>query len=526
MAGTGYDAAFTSTDTARWLSNAATNVTEEVASSLNAAFGNSGDAGFQDPFRFAWFFDQHGDGASPGSSGDSASQSAKQPIGVGVMPEAVGSMPHNDGTGSMAGLIQNPGPTSPQQAVPPALNGPTMAAASNKIGHINRPASVMRHDDETPTMPLSQSIMVGLNANDDNGSAFVSVGVPGTRDYNMSTNYGPDPDFVPIWPVYTYFNAPGYLSFAVTRTGTGNVHIWYGDSKESAHLDGGSPFRTESGVSYDTFFVEGISASSDLNDVDITVTFTGDGMAPKSNDIPVTVGPICKSFALNPAEGQQVTFIDKADPAAGIPADGLSGIWAVTAAAHGSMNFDAEVTVNGIAGSAIFIQDQIGDMNGGLMDGAGFDFTGASGRLSQYVRLKAGNSFPLLDRLDKGGEPVSPAYNGEFTRDSNDTRQVLHAEDGPTSGVPGGGASADLAQIDLQYNFSMYLVWRFNDGAMIGLAHQSWHCVLAANTNVPGKGVSVIVGGSGVFVDASPVKNQQLPPKMDGTLANYAFEIS
>ena len=124
--------------------------------------------------------------------------------------------------------------------------------------------------------------------------------------------------------------------------------------------------------------------------------------------------------------------------------------------------------------------------------------------------------------LDMTPGDVPPFFRSSLPINTPNEQQVL-AFDIPMSGFPPN--SDDLMIIDVGFRFTLYLVWQFSDGTIYTLAKDNWNVVFAADTYVPGRGVTHVRDESGVFADQNYEVTHMIVPKRTGPIANSLLRI-
>jgi hypothetical protein len=261
--------------------------------------------------------------------------------------------------------------------------------------------------------------------------------------------------------------------------------------------------------------LEGFEPSSELRDISVSVNYVLQGNLTGwrvfgSDALAVTVTPVIDSFSITPG---------RVDWKNGV--NGLNGLATDLSERNGApgASFQAKVFKENLAGEVTIIQNLTNALNGAHGFGAGWVFTGASGRPSLNTALTiAPKTFPVLDRI---GDPPPPDVDSDFDRGEAQGYQWITADDSPLSGGSP-PVSGDLASIDLELDFRLYLVWRYAQGILYTLAYEDWSVVFLADQNGgQDKGVTRLLRPDGI-THGDPVRSHLNPvvvaPKSNGNL--------
>ncbi len=319
-----------------------------------------------------------------------------------------------------------------------------------------------------------------VNANNDNGSQ-VTDGWPARRDFEYPYNPG-DFDFVRATVTEIPPGSEGELTYGFTSLSEipDVVRFW----------DAGKQNVTEGGyypnVPADVFHIEGLEPSIVEDDVKITVCYVH---TVPPDPIPrlgwgvvyISITPIIKEFTVKPYQAGQPNIHFKAN-------DPLRGLIVNTPDGDLGVKFLGHVRKNSIRGDLVFIHNLI-SVGNALHAGstAGVEYTPGSGLPSKNLLPKPEKNFPMVD-----SNPYAdgfPIYNHGSFQDVEKTAEVhkIYAEDAPDTGTPSDGANANkISLMDMNYVFTLYLVWQFPGDVFYPLAEIDWYVEFWADDKRPG----------------------------------------
>jgi hypothetical protein len=362
-----------------------------------------------------------------------------------------------------------------------------------------------------PYIPSCDGLCLGglsdvpVNADNENGSALKTAGIPTTRDFTITTPTAyADQEILTYTVTSNGLPAGGTWDWVLIQNDKGQVRLWK-DAKKSATLS------VPNGATTFTFSVEGTHESAAAGDITLFFSYTANGTVYDSNTLKITVTPVVNSFTVTPAAGQNINFVDQTPT-------GLQGLTA-QGIVDGTFKFGEVVNadiVNGPRVSMYFVQNLTEVKNGANGSAAGIVYTAASGLANlNYVPDTTQNpplTFPCLDSLSN-----KPTDYGDFTTNATPTGVIIQGDDSPRLG--GNKNNDKIAIIDFQNSYRVYLVAQFGDGSLYSVGYINWKANFWADTNVPTKGVSVIRDPKGVTADATwTVSN--LDPQTNPPTAN------
>jgi hypothetical protein len=309
----------------------------------------------------------------------------------------------------------------------------------------------------------------------------------------------------------------GTITVNDVEDGTGRLRFWT-DAKKDFHAN---TIDVLDNVGSETVYVEGVHESLFEGDVAVHLTYTdGNGVTVFWTHW-VTVTPVVLDFAVTPAAGQNINFVDRTPT-------GLQGLAAYVPANPNipgdkdkpGVVFTADVLAGGL--SMTYVQDVMSEQNGVNGSAAGMVFPQPNQfNLPNFDHLPR-TDVPLLAYpiLDAGTQ--NPYYPDTLELPTNDPNCIrLYNVDSPTSGAPAIPAvAATLESIDLKINFKICIVVKYDDGSLYGVANATWRVNFFAGDNKGyGKGVSTIFDPEGVTANPSVKKNDN-PAKTSQPAAN------
>ncbi len=387
---------------------------------------------------------------------------------------------------------------------------------------------------EEPSLTLTGESFVPVNANKTNGSRWQSftdsdpsdksfgppqtrdkVGLPLIRDFNVSPmrdlsgwdgSLPPPPITGPFIadPELKAFTASlnnagvTQIAYRVTYTSAtegGRVQLWQEATKENPVAVAGSDNLGFWGAlpasPSCTFFVEGTSPSTVLDDVSITIHTPERQVGPPPiRVIPaftttkmLSVTPIVNAFSITLKNPPATTFVKRGNgDVIGMTSGRQSADGVQNGPASGEIGakFSADLIRSGIQGEGRFIHI-INAFDNGLPNNKAMTI---SNGLSMGWGPKSGYSLPLVDSV-AGAEPF---YYIILSSTNTADRHVFESEDTPAFGVTTDEmGTSTMTKFDLTFKATLNLVWKFaGDGTVYNLAEIGWQTIFRASLDAQG----------------------------------------
>jgi hypothetical protein len=385
-----------------------------------------------------------------------------------------------------------------------------------------------------------------VNADDDNGSPVYKE-IPQLRDFHVTNLPKDDPELMLVTlQVHPYISGMVLVAtISVSDSGPdslGNILLWEDPRKVSP---------AQSTYQVDQFgqvlWVEGTEPSAMERDLIITVNYNLalPSRPPRhvagSDRLAVTVTPVIDHFT-NTVGTVQFFNTQNLGPA-NLPGD-FNGVGGMVAGDPMSLvgqnvtwdtiragaKFEASLLARGMPGDPLYIQNQLGVENGGqTTQGVGVTVETNSGGQQLYaVSPNPGLSFPLLDTQ---APALTPDYPLASDSGGDTDPRIIRAYDFPYFTTSADWDWQKSVQIDFEYDFRMYLVWRYpardpQGSILYTLAQIDWQVYFRAdrNANNPGLGVNEVLGcgvGTGDYV-VSHENPKVRPPLVNG---NFYWEL-
>jgi hypothetical protein len=374
------------------------------------------------------------------------------------------------------------------------------------------------------SLTLPNGPWVPVNANNDNGSAFLKPEIPTTRDFDIRGPYqngASDSELMPVavsLPPGMQLNGQFVIRIDQAANG-GQVRLWTND-KKAREITSGMTF-TQATLPR-TFYIEGINPT-------VAVPVPGAGYDPRpdvkiwltyfalnpqqfnvqigaaSADVEVT--PVITRFDMNPGvvnfvQGQPImggpTFVIGMQAQANGPGQ-PSGMTIDTVLDRHNLDGDMIYVQNaGIPGQAWAIVNDQGLGRGGIRSTGGPSLDVILKDVSGTVYLQT------IDRPGQGHQPGEPPDyytpgHPELTPDSYAPSAGFverYAYDFPGQTINANPANdayiRGLTDFSIEFNFRMYVVWRFpgqepeGDTVIYTVGTRDWHVVFRFHGTQPG----------------------------------------
>jgi hypothetical protein len=322
-----------------------------------------------------------------------------------------------------------------------------------------------------------------LNADNDNGSAFVSdtsESIPTQRDFSVSPIPMED-DLKKVTVEIGSDALPGVFRIRV-NSGESRIKLWDNLNK-SNEIQLSNGYKEYSAANMPSeFYVEGVECSEALRDIELSLEYLPNGSVVASDVVKLSVTPVVKNFSIMTGSVQIV-----------------GEVFQCVAGAI----FDSEVYSQGLAGELRFIQT-VDNVSGGA------EYTGASGRPMLYLKpLSSSVSFPLTD---SGPEDYKHSIFYTIAGVNDGETAKLANIDNPSLEFASIPHQDNLLKIDVSFDFSMYLVWRFDDGSIYTLSKGLWDVRFEATNDEQGIGL-----GPNAGISSEATQNTNETPSKLGT---------
>lgn len=342
---------------------------------------------------------------------------------------------------------------------------------------------------------------IPLNADNDNGSVMTDH-VPAVRDFSATNLQVDDPEIKPV-TVWTSLPPGGGYWLSVSYSGTGRIKFW-ADQKKTTAWPTDAAWISENDADNTQFYVEGTHESIALNDIQVTLNYQVDIggetlSAHTSMDVSVTPVLLNGDFTLTPAATPNVFWKEGTD--------GQSGLKTNSGLTPGIV-MNAKFYAASLGGYAIFVQNATSVDNGNTN---GWEFEEGSGIEGLDTKLSGGATFPILDASAISDLSYDIGLQRGFTNDQP-AKTTLQVNDSPRSGAPDPSVSVWLSNINVTFNFTIYLEWFYDDDSIYTVAQSQWKVVFKADTYEEGHGVTHIDASSKITADgASTRTNEDIP---------------
>lgn len=279
----------------------------------------------------------------------------------------------------------------------------------------------------------------------------------------------------------------GVYLLTYQNRGDAVIRLW-DNARKNKEIQSGSVFTWV--TLPQSFYVEGVNPSVTGRDSIITLAYLDfiNGPRVSFDQVAVTVTPIVNNFTIKPGN-VGLLFNGQVFEGVGVNAPNLT-------------KFDATVFKKEARGQVGFIQN-ITVVNHLRRTAASFVFIN-NDRVNYDLKFND-VTYPILDAFR-----YSPPFyqTKKFTRTSAGDSQTIKDADGPLTGNPNLDVR-NYQTIDLQYKYTMYLMWIYPSGAAYTLAAYDWDVMFEGEKNA--QGVFVVRADSKVNVDASAVLTHANP---------------
>ncbi|EDY15975.1 hypothetical protein CfE428DRAFT_6494 [Chthoniobacter flavus Ellin428] len=319
-----------------------------------------------------------------------------------------------------------------------------------------------------------------INANNNNGSPVDQFGFPQRRDYDVSPIPGGDGDLAPLNMVLTRIPPEGATVHLEAISGGDKIKVWNDPEK---HIPIPLPYDV-SADSLQPLFVEGVHLSATAGDVTLKASVNIDGTV-LSSQATITVGPVISNINRPYA-----------------PVDTVGGLTARS-------DVDADIYYGGPWNGRLQLVQNVRSLSGN----ANYPFHNPP-ILNAGLLSGKGDPLPLLDALTSD----KPYYEYRITN-PGDSSSSFHMTTNDSPAIPYPPDPSFYTTMQGREDFSLYYLWRFNDGTVLPIAEEDWYVIWDHFNTSPTDFNPYSDTGShqGQVIIGNDTPR---PPKMDGPVAN------